>query len=70
MAAKDSYLYDLLEKGDSLMADKCSDIVNDLPEGVSLNIPPFLRGKNIFQYKRKQRLGKLLQFAFMFSKLS
>ena len=45
MAAKDSNLYDLLEKGDSVMADKGSDIVNDLPEGVSLNIPPFLRGK-------------------------
>ena len=27
------------------MADKGFDIVNDLPEGVSLNIPPFLRGK-------------------------
>ena len=45
MAAKDSNLYDLLEKGDSVMADKGFDIVNDLPEGVSLNIPPILRGK-------------------------
>jgi len=35
----------LLEKGDSVMADKGFEIENVLPEGVSVNIPPFLRGK-------------------------
>ena len=44
-ATQNSKLYVLLEDGDSVMADKGFDIENDLPEGVSLNIPPFLRGK-------------------------
>ncbi len=38
-------IYQLLEEGDSVMADKGFDIEGDLPKGVSLNIPPFLRGK-------------------------
>ena len=42
---KDCGILRLLEHGDSVMADKGFDIGNDLPDGVSLNIPPFLCGK-------------------------
>ena len=40
-----SGIYDLLENGDSIMADRGFDLDDDLPAGVSLNIPPFLDGK-------------------------
>ena len=38
-------IYNLLEPGDSVMADRGFDIADDLPENVSSNIPPFLNGK-------------------------
>ena len=45
-ATQDSQIFTLLETGDSVMADKGFDIGEDLPQGVHLNIPPFLRGKD------------------------
>ena len=40
---QDSQIFTLLETGDSVMADKGFDIGEDLPQGVHLNVPPFLR---------------------------
>ena len=45
-ATQDSQIFTLLETGDSVMADKGFDIGEDLPQGVHLNVPPFLRGKD------------------------
>ena len=45
---KKSGLIDLLEKGDSVMADRGFNIQDDLtPLGVRVNIPPFLKGKTL-----------------------
>ena len=42
-----SGILDLLEQGDSVMADHGFDIQDDLTlQGVRLNIPPFLKGKS------------------------
>ena len=41
-----SGILDLLEHGDSVMADKGFQIQDILPLGVSLNIPPFLGGNS------------------------
>ena len=41
----DCGILNLVESGDSIMADKGFDIENHLPDGVSLNIPPFMRVK-------------------------
>lgn len=46
MLTKKSGLLELLEKGDSVMAERGFNIQNDLtPLGVKVNIPTFLKGK-------------------------
>lgn len=41
---RESGVLDLLEAGDNLMVDRGFDISNIVPNGVSVNIPPFLAG--------------------------
>ncbi|XP_065067707.1 uncharacterized protein LOC135693223 [Rhopilema esculentum] len=53
-ATKDYGIYNLLEPGNAIMADKGFDIQNDFPAGVSLNILPFLRNKDHLSLSEKQ----------------
>ena len=49
-------LIDLLETGDSIIADRGVGIMEDLaPHGVKLNIPPFLRGQS--QLDQRELIG-------------
>ena len=43
---KDCEILDLLEPNDQIMADRGFDIQDDPPNNVTLNIPPFLDGKD------------------------
>ncbi|PFX19774.1 putative RNA-directed DNA polymerase from transposon BS [Stylophora pistillata] len=42
---KESGILDLLEAGDNVMVDRGFDISNIVPDGVSINMPPFLAGR-------------------------
>ena len=44
---KDCGILNLLEPGDDLMADKGFDIEDEMPQGVNLNIPPFLKDQQL-----------------------
>ena len=48
-ATVDCKILQLLEAGDSVMADNGFDIDHDLPAGTTLNIPPFLKGKDYLE---------------------
>ena len=50
---RDCGILDLLQSGDSVMADKGFEIESDLPKDVSLNIPPFLRDKEHFSIEEE-----------------
>ena len=56
---KDCGILELLEPGDSLMADRGFDIGDDLPKNVSLNIPPFLDGKPQLNLKEELETRKI-----------
>jgi len=43
---RESGVLDLLEAGDNVMVDRGFDISNIVPNGVSVNIPPFLAGRD------------------------
>ena len=60
-----SGLFNILQQGDSLMADRSFDIMEDLaPAGVRLNYPPFLRGKS-HTVKNRPKSGGLPHFESM-----
>jgi hypothetical protein len=56
---KDCGIIDMLEVGDLILADKGFTIHSLLPEGVHINIPPFLRGKSQFTYEEAQMCRKI-----------
>ena len=58
-AIQESKIYSLLENGDSIMADKGFDIKEELPRGVDLNIPPFLRGKDYFSIQEETQTRQI-----------
>ena len=55
----DSGIYKLLEPGDSVMADRGFEIEDDLPDNVSLNIPPFLNGKPQLSLQEENETRKI-----------
>jgi hypothetical protein len=55
----DCGILDLLGAGDSVMADKGFDIEKDLPNGVSLNIPPFLHDKEHFSIEEETETRRI-----------
>ena len=59
VATRECGIYEFLESGDSIMADKGFDIEDDLPSNVSLNIPPFLRGKQHLTIKEETETRKI-----------
>ena len=56
---KDCGILGLLEAGDQIMADRGFDIESELPAGVSLNIPPFLNGKDQLSLEEETSTRKI-----------
>ena len=56
---KDCGILDLLEPGDQIMADRGFDIADDLPSGVTLNIPAFLNGNDQLTVKEETSTRKI-----------
>ena len=43
---RESGVLDLIESGDNIMVDRGFDIKDIVPQGVTVNMPPFLAGRN------------------------
>ncbi len=55
----DCGIFDLLAPGDSIMADRGFDIEDILPNGVSLNIPPFMRNKEFLSIEEETETRRI-----------
>ena len=55
----DCGILNLVESGDSIMADKGFNIENHLPDGVSLNIPPFMRDKEYLTIEKETKTRRI-----------
>ena len=56
---KDSGIYDLLEPRDSIMADRGITLEDDLPEGISRNIPSFRNGEPQLNLSSKNETSQI-----------
>ena len=56
---KDSGILPLLEPGDQIMANRGFDIADDLPCGVTLNIPAFLNGNDLLTLEEETSTRKI-----------
>ena len=56
---KNCGILDLLEPGDQIMADRGFDIADDLPSGVTLNIPAFLNGNDLLTLEEETSTRKI-----------
>ncbi|XP_028418362.1 uncharacterized protein LOC114543675 [Dendronephthya gigantea] len=55
----DCGILNLVENGDSIMADRGFDIEHNLPDGVSLNIPPFMREKEHLSIEEETKTRRI-----------
>ena len=56
---KDCGVLNMLESGDDLMADRGFDIEDDMPNGVTLKIPPLLNGALQLSVSNESETGKI-----------
>ena len=55
----DCGILNLVGSGDSIMADKGFDIEDHLPDGVSLNIPPFMQDKEYLTIEEETKTRRI-----------
>ena len=58
----DCGLFNLLEPGDEILADRGFGIEDDLPAGVSLNLPPFLNDQKQFSEEDETKTRRIAKY--------
>ena len=64
-----SGILNFLQDGDNVMADRGFDIADILPQGVSLNIPPFKGNRKQLSAPEVEETARMLLYAFMLREL-